>query len=356
MKNFIINLICTFVPIKIWRKRLRALLKNETFVQPKAPIYKNIYTPYYNKYSPLDGTEPEIYNKDGQRVRVCFLRDQQNAHMPPQTSNYLLWDKFNFELPIHFYSHKAMLETMGSPQKRYGLLIETQGIVPDDYKIFETHKGLNKDFDLIFTYDEDILNKYLNARFVPFCAGVKLDFSKLTTDLNISKKLISDDCYKNKTKNVSILSSDKEFCDLHKVRIETAKKMKRLALADTFGTFDGGKYIRAIDTLKDYRYSIAFENIVSPYCFTEKLTNCFATQTIPIYIGATKINEFFNTDGIIQIPLNKIDDIEKIIKKCNVEDYNDKLEAIKDNYNRVKEYFNMEDYMYKNYLEKDFNK
>ena len=35
--------------------------------------------------------------------------------------------------------------------------------------------------------------------------------------------------------------------------------------------------------------------------FTEKLLDCFATGTIPVYLGAPDIDKHFNKDGIINL-------------------------------------------------------
>ena len=52
---------------------------------------------------------------------------------------------------------KAMLETMGNPEKKYGFLLESKTIVPEDYKIFDKNKGLNKVIDKF----KDNLKKFL---------------------------------------------------------------------------------------------------------------------------------------------------------------------------------------------------
>ena len=322
---------------------------------PWPVVYDKIYPPFYNIYTKLDGTEPKLYNEKGQPVHVFFIRDKTSAHASSQLGHHILWDKYNFELKTHFYTHECMLETMGSPIRRYGAFFETRGIRPDSFRIFEENPGLEKDFDLIFTYDDETLNKYANARFVPFCATVKLDFAKIA-ELDHTYKLLDDNLYQKKNKNISILSSDKTMCELHTLRIETAKYLKRNHLADTYGTFDGGGFVKAYETLKDYRYSFVFENIISDYTFTEKLTNCFAMQTIPVYIGAAKINQFFNTDGIIQISLNDLTNLEKIVKECTAENYKERQQAVLDNYQRVKQFFNVEDWMYETYLQSQFEK
>ncbi|MBR0095513.1 MAG: hypothetical protein IJP91_09560 [Synergistaceae bacterium] len=129
-----------------------------------------------------------------------------------------------------------------------------------------------------------------------------------------------------------------------------ALKCKKSGLVDTFGTFDGGSYAVLEDTLKDYRFSIAVENDITQLYFTEKITNCFAAKTIPIYLGAQRIGEFFNTDGIIQISLKDIDNIEKILAQCTAEEYERRLPAVIDNFERVREYENMNDYLFRKFF------
>ena len=64
----------------------------------------------------------------------------------------------------------------------------------------------------------------------------------------------------------------------------------------------------------------------------------------------TKISDFFNEDGIIFITEKDLDRIEDIIKQCTPQEYERRLPAVLDNYNRVQEYLNMQDYLYEHYL------
>ena len=197
---------------------------------------------------------------------------------------------------------------------------------------------MEKDFELIFTFSDRILQTVDNARFVPLNAWIW------------NYDSIVKDAYKQKTKNVSILSSKKLMCDLHKFRFDLAQKCKREGLADTFGTFDGGNFVEKLtDVLNNYRYSICIENDVTPYYFTERLTTAIACGTIPIYLGATEIDKFFNPDGIIKITTK--DDIEKVLKQCTPEEYERRLPAVLDNIERVKKFYNPFDYMAEEYLQ-----
>lgn len=323
--------------------KLFKLFKTKKPQCTKSSVYGDIYTPIYNNWSEFYPGKPEIYNKNGERMDIFFIRDMHFAHNPyylPNPPTKFMWDRFNIGLDTHFYSHDSMLETMGKPKHRYGLLIESRAIVPNDYKIFERHPDLYKDFDAIFTYDADILDKIPNAKFFPACAEPWYGVN--------GNGIAKPDAYKHKTKNTSIVSSDKTSCDLHLFRLNLARQCRDKNLCDTFGTFDGGTPVNIEDTLTKYRYSIVIENDISPYFFTERLTNCFMSMTVPIYCGATDIGKFFNADGIIFIKPG--DDIEKILKNCSKSDYESRIPAIIDNFERVQKYKNIWDFMYNEYL------
>ncbi len=309
-------------------------------------IHGKIYYPYYSRSAKQEKDEYTIYNKDGQKMRTFFLRDDNMSNCPTcYQSKYFIFDRFNYGLDIHFYSHMAMLEQMGTPSKKYGLYIEPESLVPQDYKIFDNNKGLEKDFDLIFTHSEKFLEKFDNARFYSVCA-------KVWHVLEDEKGKLPENWLELKNKNISIVSSDKILCDLHKFRLEIAKKCKTENLADTFGTFDGGNYIPIEKSLTNYKYSFAIENQIEGYWFTEKILNCFANLTIPIYLGATHIDEFFNPNGIIKISIKDFDKLDTILKNCTEQFYLERLESILDNYYRALKFRNSNDWLYETYLQK----
>ena len=206
--------------------------------------------------------------------------------------------------------------------------------------MFHRNRGLEKDFRYIFTYDDRILNEIENARFYPVAAG-------------IWNSEMREGRYREKDRDLSILSSDKVMCALHRFRLELARLCKREGLADTFGRFDGGGYVEKVDeTLNRYRFSMIIENDVSDYYFSERLTSCFAAQTVPVYLGARRIGDFFNTDGMILLGSADLEEAESLIAECTRERYEAMLPAVLDNYERVKEYVNMQDYLYEHYLMK----
>lgn len=282
-------------------------------------------------------------------MEFFFISDREFAHEPNSSiSRYIIWDRYNYALDTHFYSHDEIFRTVGKPKRKYAFLIEPRSIKPQSYENVLQHKRyIEENFDMMFTFDAEVLSTIKNAHFVPFGAdvwygrnveGCMLDGAESNFSGNRAKKegfVILSDNYKHKTKNISMLSSAKELCPMHIFRKNLAFKCKNEHLADTFGKFDGGSYVPTELPFEHYRYSIVVENHIEPFYFTERIMNCFVAQTIPIYLGATEIGRFFNADGIIQISLEDCDHIEDILKRCTVEEYERRLPAILDNFQRA---------------------
>ena len=132
------------------------------------------------------------------------------------------------------------------------------------------------------------------------------------------------------------------MCDGHSHRLQWAQKLHDKV--DFYGR--GFNEIQTKeDGLKDYMFSVAIENASYETYFTEKIQDCFATGTIPIYYGSPDIGKFFNRDGVIF--LNDDFDVSQLTSEL----YYDKLEAVKDNLERIKSFPINEDYIYKTYLE-----
>ena len=325
---------------KIGRKVLRAY---EMFA--RRYLY---FTPYYNRRTELPSREPEIYSRSGKRMHVFFISSRYDAHDPyclqcVKSPEYILWDRYNFGLKTHFYGEEEAFFLAGNPDRRFAILGESRAIIPEVYtKFIRNRSYIENEFYFLFTFDEEILSTFKNAKYVPFGSNYWYGMN--------DNSAISPENYMNKDKNISIIASNKKMCRMHLVRQETAKRCMTEGLADAFGNFLGGAYVPIELPFQRYRYSIVIENNITPYYFTEKITNCFAAQTIPIYLGATEIHQFFNPDGIIIISLKDLDRLDEILKQCTTEEYERRLPAVLDNFERVKQFGNITDYMYIKHL------
>ena len=217
---------------------------------------------------------------------------------------------------IEMYNDNRVLDCKWG-HKNVAILFEPKSMIPDAYKFCGEHPEL---FRYIFTHDSELL-KLPNAREVIW-ADVWL-----TTD-------------SEKDKGVSLCTSYKKWCPLHRARLSLAKEFDKSGLADVFyGDWNNPKVpeVAARAYLEHYKYSIIIENDIDEFWYTEKILNCFATKTVPIYVGATRIQERFNANGIIQV--SEWMRIPSIVEWLDLEaDYNNRIDAINDNFERVEPY------------------
>ena len=100
--------------------------------------------------------------------------------------------------------------------------------------------------------------------------------------------------------------------------------------------------------LKDYAFSITLENWIQDNYFSEKIMDCFMLGTVPIYMGAKKILDYFDSEGIIIV--NSINEIIQEVDNLSFEKYESMLPAIRENFNRAKKHIDTVNYSYNKYL------
>ena len=298
----------------------------------------------------IDGSEhPRLFNENGEEVLMIFLDDYRAAHHPynfvsGRLPKRILWDRYNRNLNLQMYSHLRMLNRQQKVEgiKQFGFLIESEQICPEEYDLIFKSKDAIKDLDALFTHSERLLDTYDNARFMPG-GGVWYGTEKWGGQMQ-------DYAYKTKSKLVSIVSSTKTMCPLHQFRIDIAKEMMARGIGDVMGTISG-RYVHISDSLTDYMYSVAIENNSTKYYFTEKLQNCFASMTIPIYYGCTELGRYYNLDGVILIKEPTLECAMDALRQVSLSDYESRIPAMIDNYQRVQHYLCNEDYLSDHYMD-----
>jgi len=223
---------------------------------------------------------------------------------------------------------------------RFGWLCESRAIVPELYNALKSGPELFfEHFDAIFTCDDYLLS--LDDRFKFALSGSNLPWTPL--DSTWFPEL------HNKTKMCSLLASPKLMTEGHKLRHETADKLKDSV--DVFGGVGGSKKVGTTGVasanhptkekaLRDYMFSITIENDSYNNYFTEKITDCFANGTIPVYWGCPNIGDYFNKDGIVILD----DDFD--INSLTKELYDGKIDAMKENYKLVCNMKNADDILF----------
>ena len=241
--------------------------------------------------------------------------------------------------------------------KRFAWLCESNAIIPEVRKGFED-ENFNKlidAYDGIFTPERELVNRHEK---IHFCyTGSNLPWTK-KSNYKIHEKI----------KLVSFIASSKLMCEGHQFRHDLHERFKKRdegivdieykgkvwkrseeTSIDVYGSILGKPFghnpgchlpFNAPDWhdksqgLNDYMFSVVLENAQYDDYFTEKITDCFATGTIPIYWGTKNIGNYFNSDGIIQIPKDT-EEVNSIINSLTAHMYYDRMDAIKDNFERV---------------------
>jgi len=223
-----------------------------------------------------------------------------------------------------------MMMDIITDKPKYGWLLESRTIIPEVFEwVEENSKLLSKFCEGIFTCDENLAKKkpfiYTLSNAVPW---------------------IKERAIYPKTKLVSMISSNKAWAEGHRDRLTLVEKYKHDV--DLYGR-GFNTVTDKIEALKDYMFSIQIENYNFDDYFTEKLTDCFATGTVPIFYGTKNISKYFDINGVIML-----DDSFDIKQLCP-ELYYSKMDSIKKNFEIVNQLPTSEDYIYNNYF-KNFRK
>ena len=218
----------------------------------------------------------------------------------------------------------ALNDTSGKPT--YIWLLESKQIIPQYYQwIIDNYEFVTSRVDGIFSCDKELCAKY----------------PKISYSLINAVPWVQDRKVHEKTKLVSMIASNKRMCEGHAKRLQFVDKFRDKL--DFYGR--GFNEISCNeDCLRDYMFSVGIENAVYDTYFTEKLTDCFACGTIPIFYGCKGVTEYFNEDGIIF--LDDDFDLSMLTKDL----YYSKMDVIKDNFERSINFPVAEDYLYLNYF------
>ncbi len=126
-----------------------------------------------------------------------------------------------------------------------------------------------------------------------------------------------------KSKKLSFVVSNLRGSQMYDFRTSLAEKMLETDVDfDMFGygwnicdsRYKGPMASKSIG-LVDYEYSIAIENSIEKNYSTEKISDCFVCDTIPIYYGCPNIDDIYDTRSFVSLDIsNPIEHIRQIIK------------------------------------------
>jgi hypothetical protein len=254
------------------------------------------------------------------------------AHMSAIEPDHMLFDRSGEPHRITVFTDRSFEDVYTDTSAvKIAWLVEPPDLQSKAYYALEDVEFRQR-FDFVLTYFEDYLRMGKEFVFMPFGGcWIKPEQWRLHP----------------KTKNLSIIASTKTWVDGHRLRH---------AAVETYGSYIDGLYGSAytpiedkITGLADFRYSLVIENIRRNFFFTEKLIDAFVTGTVPVFWGCPGISKFFNPDGIISF--TSLEELGDILPRLGPEDYERRLPALQDNFERAKRYVAPEDYMYRYILE-----
>jgi len=190
----------------------------------------------------------------------------------------------------------------------------------------------HKKFDIVLSYDEEILQKCNNSHFMPFGTTWIKEFN-----INQPKKF-----------QISHLTGHKEMTPLHLLRKKVYYKQTQIKNPIDFyiSKYGGVENVFNNKCLNDCKnplfesqFHITIENSKQKNYFTEKLIDCFVTKTIPIYCGCENIQDFFDIRGMFIV--NNFKEIIEICNSIDKDTYDKMREYIEINFQKAQEYANI---------------
>lgn len=195
-------------------------------------------------------------------------------------------------------------------------------LLSEPYSVLNYPPCYRNQFGLLCSCQDHLKHKNIHYRWaaLPWYVGVN---QKRTETLNpdVTYDKLTDAPLPEKTKLISVITSNKIISKGHQDRIDFVMKLKEHYgdKIDLFGrgfnTFDD-KW----DVLAPYKYHISIENSQNLYYFTEKLTDTFLAGTFPIYYGCKNIEDYFDSESLEKIDIHDFEGAVKIIDRILEQD------------------------------------
>lgn len=217
-------------------------------------------------------------------------------------------------------------------------------------KIFIGLEGVIPDFNecdyAMGSYPMDVGERYLQTPY----QGLEPDMFERERfkKINIKERKFCNFIYSNDNNGKGAILRQ-EFCkELMKYKKVDCPGRVLNNMTDAIEARDGNWYQGKLEFIKDYKFTIAFENISMPGMITEKLIQAFQVGTIPIYWGDPEVGKMFNTKAFINChDYNSWEEIIERIKEVDNDDEkyremlleNPVLDSYKKDYAKVSEEF-----------------
>lgn len=154
-------------------------------------------------------------------------------------------------------------------------------------------------------------NKLLSHGFLNWSFGVDFKSKAHRYTFDQLKKLDTP-----KTKNISIVTSNKKMMPGHNRRLTVIERLKQdfPGQIDFYGA--GGNFVDyKADALIPYRFHICMENSAIPYYWTEKFADPLLGRSVPIYYGCKNISDYFDPRGFATFDFGDYASLKALIER-----------------------------------------
>ncbi len=255
---------------------------------------------------------------------INFAHNKNGSTTPFHKSDNIEWLRTIDDTEVIVLTDKCLplMDTVDPSLKKVAWLLEPQVIDRSSYEFISKNY---ESFIAVVSHDKEFCKTVPNAIYCPY---------------GTSWILPQDWKQHSKAKSCSLIASNKNMTIGHRLRHKVAARFKNQI--DLFGAYKPIQY--KLEALGPYMFSIAIENCKCDGYFTEKLIDCFATHTVPIYWGDPSIEKIFDTTGMIIF--NTLDDLDKILSTLTIDLYNEYLNARITNLEIAKRFRTAEDQLY----------
>ena len=225
------------------------------------------------------------------KIERYFTYPDLKRQTPHSSMN---WGEFTFtEEDIEECDYLVILDY---PKEDFSIKVNLDNIIhlcmEPPNEVSKYRQFANKNVKWIFNQLDIKQNNILSHGALPWHVDKDFDFLNGLKVEDLDKK-----------NNIVWITSNQRSSKGHQKRMKFLDNIKSLAFVDLYG-----RGINPIqdkwDVLSKSKYAIAYENFQSDYYWTEKITDCFLSYTMPLYFGCNKIDDFFPKNSFIQIDPN----------------------------------------------------
>lgn len=220
-------------------------------------------------------------------------------------------------------------------------------LTSEPYSVLSYPQSYCKQFGIVCSCQEEIKlsNTIYTPAMLPWFVGIEFGSKDQCRSI-----LNFEDIQKSqpqKTKLLSVITSNKAFTQGHLDRLKFVEKLKNHygEQIDIYGR-GHNDFNDKWDVLSPYKYHIAIENSSSKHYWTEKLSDCYLTSTYPFYYGCTNIQEYFPEKALTVLDIHNVEQSIKCIDKIIEENTFEKRQAELSHCKKLV----MEDYNMFNYI------